>query len=316
MIDLGSGKGYLSTHLSLQHGLPVIGIDSQPHNTSGATRRAEKLGRQWNSLVKFEEKKSQKVEVSKTSLEVEASKEKDGFHYEPYDCSVHKATVQTGIDIISDSKSELRDDTCELMCDYLQGQDRSSNSRISHPQATGETSKADQKAEFLDENQIRKSKPAESFVKSQADRSKLLNQRVCFNENHTDSDRSKCARNYIAITTFVSPDTKLTDLVKKSAECLCPDKACENMTLRSLLTGLHTCGSLAPSMLRLFIQDDAVRALCGVGCCYQLMQERFLDESGYWQGPHCGMQGSRLSCREMRNRFSFLVCLCACFHVI
>ncbi|KAK7471576.1 hypothetical protein BaRGS_00035804, partial [Batillaria attramentaria] len=32
-------------------------------------------------------------------------------------------------------------------------------------------------------------------------------------------------------------------------------------------------------MLRIFTEDESVKAICGVGCCYQLMEERFADES-------------------------------------
>lgn len=43
MIDVGSGKGYLSSFLSLQYGLRVYGIDSSSTNTHGAQERNRKL---------------------------------------------------------------------------------------------------------------------------------------------------------------------------------------------------------------------------------------------------------------------------------
>jgi 2-polyprenyl-3-methyl-5-hydroxy-6-metoxy-1,4-benzoquinol methylase len=51
MVDIGSGKGYLSSHLSLRHGLQVLGIDASKTNTDGATGRDLRLGKQWNGLV-------------------------------------------------------------------------------------------------------------------------------------------------------------------------------------------------------------------------------------------------------------------------
>lgn len=51
IVDMGSGKGYLSTQLVYQHNLCVVGVDAQTINTKGAQRRAIKLGRQWNALV-------------------------------------------------------------------------------------------------------------------------------------------------------------------------------------------------------------------------------------------------------------------------
>lgn len=43
MIDVGSGKGYLSSFLSLQYGLHVYAIDSSSSNTHGAQERNRKL---------------------------------------------------------------------------------------------------------------------------------------------------------------------------------------------------------------------------------------------------------------------------------
>lgn len=43
VIDVGSGKGYLSSFLSLQYGLRVYGIDSSTTNTHGAQERNRKL---------------------------------------------------------------------------------------------------------------------------------------------------------------------------------------------------------------------------------------------------------------------------------
>jgi len=41
-----------------------------------------------------------------------------------------------------------------------------------------------------------------------------------------------------------------------------------------MLIGLHTCGDLAPSVLRAFAQLRNIKALCAVGCCYNLLSER------------------------------------------
>lgn len=43
IVDAGDGKGYLSSRLALEYQLPVLGIDSSKINTSGATKRSEKL---------------------------------------------------------------------------------------------------------------------------------------------------------------------------------------------------------------------------------------------------------------------------------
>ncbi|OBS79926.1 hypothetical protein A6R68_21873, partial [Neotoma lepida] len=48
IIDVGSGKGYLSSFLSLKYGLNVYGIDSSNTNTHGAKERNRKLKKHWN----------------------------------------------------------------------------------------------------------------------------------------------------------------------------------------------------------------------------------------------------------------------------
>ncbi len=62
MLDVGSGKGYLSQHLALCHGLTVVGVDSQLGNTASARKRNRKVGvlyeshrlivgKEWNGLA-------------------------------------------------------------------------------------------------------------------------------------------------------------------------------------------------------------------------------------------------------------------------
>lgn len=43
IMDLGSGKGYLSSSLVLQYGLNVLAMDSSPVNTTSALTRNTKL---------------------------------------------------------------------------------------------------------------------------------------------------------------------------------------------------------------------------------------------------------------------------------
>ncbi|XP_065525718.1 probable methyltransferase-like protein 25 isoform X2 [Lathamus discolor] len=49
VIDIGSGKGYLSSFLSMQYNLKVYGIDSSNINTNGAHERNRKLKKHWRA---------------------------------------------------------------------------------------------------------------------------------------------------------------------------------------------------------------------------------------------------------------------------
>ena len=58
ILDLGSGKGYLSQHLALQYGLNVIGVDSSHSNTQNAAKRNGRLLKAWKGLArKFQREK-------------------------------------------------------------------------------------------------------------------------------------------------------------------------------------------------------------------------------------------------------------------
>ncbi|KAJ9584028.1 hypothetical protein L9F63_021632 [Diploptera punctata] len=52
IVDVGGGKGYLSSFLSLYHGLRVLGVDSSQVNTHGAIKRTRKLERVWTGLCR------------------------------------------------------------------------------------------------------------------------------------------------------------------------------------------------------------------------------------------------------------------------
>lgn len=79
---------------------------------------------------------------------------------------------------------------------------------------------------------------------------------------------------------------------------------------RDLLIGLHTCGDLAPSMLRMFAASKQLGALINVGCCYNLMtvptavdaaeEEKNSSISGYPMSEICTAELPSLI-RDVRN---------------
>ena len=125
-------------------------------------------------------------------------------------------------------------------------------------------------------------------------------------------DKTVSSPSCISITEFVTPDTDLRELVKthfstsmtrqdkgttrvddkrelemhsvnsKQCNTNALDPYCNESHVSSrdepgvLITGLHTCGNLAPSMLRLFIHcEESARVICNVGCCYHHLDEEF-----------------------------------------
>lgn len=63
-----------------------------------------------------------------------------------------------------------------------------------------------------------------------------------------------------------------------------------------MLAGLHTCGNLAASSIRLFVENPDIRCLVNVGCCYNLITEEF-DTHPLWleESPGPGEIGFPMS---------------------
>lgn len=52
LVDVGDGKGYLSSMLALHHKIKVLGIDSSITNTKNAVKRVQKLQKVWHGITK------------------------------------------------------------------------------------------------------------------------------------------------------------------------------------------------------------------------------------------------------------------------
>jgi len=146
IIDVGDGKGYLSSRLSLEFKLKVLGIDGNQQNTQEAQRRNKLLAKQWKALVTKEAKKKN----------IEAPDFAD-------------VTIETDL--------------------------------------------------------------------------------------------------YKTTSKMVFADTDLKQLATEKF----PDEDVNDICL----VGLHTCGNLAPNSLKQFVNNDDIKLLCNVGCCYHHLFEEF-----------------------------------------
>lgn len=77
--------------------------------------------------------------------------------------------------------------------------------------------------------------------------------------------------NYKTTTHYITPQTdfiKLFDQYFPNASAI-----------GFCLSGLHTCGNLASSCLKIFVENRDIEVLCNIGCCYHLLEEEFcVDE--------------------------------------
>lgn len=78
---------------------------------------------------------------------------------------------------------------------------------------------------------------------------------------------------YLPTAAFVDNDTNIMQLLSKEI-----DVSNLNGKLQVLVTGLHTCGNLCPTILRFFSGNPAASVLCNVACCYHLLEEEEEEE--------------------------------------
>lgn len=71
---------------------------------------------------------------------------------------------------------------------------------------------------------------------------------------------------YKQTTRFITESTNLNEIIGESF----PGTDISKFGL----VGLHTCGDLAPSSLRIYHSNQHVKTLCNVGCCYHLLTEK------------------------------------------
>ncbi|XP_023707737.1 methyltransferase-like protein 25 isoform X2 [Cryptotermes secundus] len=85
--------------------------------------------------------------------------------------------------------------------------------------------------------------------------------------------QSESSALYKQVTMFVTQQTDLCSLVKDHFN----SDRCEHLSI----TGLHTCGDLAPACLRIFANKEECGSVSNVGCCYHLMEEEYV-RSPFW----------------------------------
>ncbi|XP_028255928.1 putative methyltransferase-like protein 25 isoform X2 [Parambassis ranga] len=237
VIDVGSGKGYLSSFLSLQYGLRVYGIDSSSTNTHGAQERNRKL-------KKFSRAYQKHTKATRTQAEARHSPEEELAAIKPhlnedkdvlYETGVEERvlTGSSDVDPVGERLSEDNPETEEpflsaLSVDVMQP----TSSRVPPSQLSDEERERRKR-----ENLERKS------------------------QNRPNSTSTV----FSPLTSYVTPETELRDLIDELED--------------AVMVGLHTCGDLAPSTLRMFVAKPELTAVCSVGCCYHLLSEEF-DPAG------------------------------------
>nr|XP_033807715.1 methyltransferase-like protein 25 [Geotrypetes seraphini] len=249
VIDLGSGKGYLSSFLSLHYDLKVYGIDSSSINTSGATERNRKLKKYWKAYQSHGRGPVSEMEKERTAQK--------------------NMTCQETVVALSTNSSPCQNPV------FMSGSALETNV---HPVVSAPT--GTDKETCLHQPESEEEEPSQhafSFLKILPTNvveidslSKSIRQReLCGEEKEkrkavnieAKANRLNESNVYSPLTSYITAKTELHDIVTDLED--------------SVLVGLHTCGDLAPTTLRLFATKPEIKAVCSVGCCYHLISEEF-----------------------------------------
>ncbi|XP_065807168.1 methyltransferase-like protein 25 isoform X1 [Labrus bergylta] len=238
VIDVGSGKGYLSSFLSLQYGLRVYGIDSSSTNTHGAQERNRKL-------KKFSRVYQKHSKAARTRGEVSKSPQEDVIKI--------RAGVkgEDGGGTVTKEEEEEEEEEVSISCPDIS----SAVERHSEPQS--ETDELFLSALSVDLVRTTPTRvPPTQLSDEERERRKRENlERKA--KNRTDSSVTV----FSPLTSYVTAETELRELIDELED--------------AVMVGLHTCGDLAPSTLRMFVAKAELAAVCSVGCCYHLLSEEF-----------------------------------------
>ncbi|XP_071761807.2 putative methyltransferase-like protein 25 [Centroberyx gerrardi] len=246
VIDVGSGKGYLCSFLSLQYGLRVYGIDSSSTNTHGAQERNRKLKKFSRAYQR------QKAARARREAALSARDESDE-NIEPGrngdDGIFYAAEEETVPQREEEEEEEEEERSLGLI----------SLSEVS-PTADG-SSDPDREEVFLSALSVDAIEAASPRIPpgrlsaEERERRKRENlERKARSRPGTDP-----AALFSPLTSYVTAETELRELIGELED--------------AVMVGLHTCGDLAPSTLRMFVAKRELASVCSVGCCYHLLSE-------------------------------------------
>ncbi|XP_048214645.1 probable methyltransferase-like protein 25 isoform X2 [Perognathus longimembris pacificus] len=283
VIDLGSGKGYLSSFLSLKYGLKVYGVDSSNTNTHGAKERNRKLKKHWKhyhtqSRIDVNELALRMTKERKVKTEIKHKVDIE----EVFDSSPRNQEMIATSDILTDYSSSVISNFRKQM-ENLQVQPHEE-----------ENLSFENDFPLIDLLPINAIEPNSSLQIPNREMSEAHKAR----RKMTSKSNEPCI--YSPLTSFITADSELHDIIKDLEDCL--------------MVGLHTCGDLAPNTLRIFTSKSEVKGVCSVGCCYHLLSEEFEDQpkecpQEKWGFPMCSYLKEERWCCGRNARMSACLAL-------
>ncbi|KAM9467492.1 putative methyltransferase-like protein 25 isoform 2-T2 [Clarias gariepinus] len=272
VIDVGSGKGYLCSFLSLQYSLQVFGIDCSSTNTRGAKERNRKLKRfsrayqkhsqaSPNQEVPNKETRDRKEDVDERQERMQSHQIIRPSQEREEENNVNESETKNHVTV------GRSNDIDEMQCSTSPDLRMDSLSALSIPREL-ESASADLEDPFftvLAPDIVERASPRvppNQLSEEERERRKRENLERKAREGKGISDTKNL---YSPLTSYVTAETELRTLITEL----------EN----AVLVGLHTCGDLAPSTLRMFRAKQELQAVCSVGCCYHLLSEEFDEDA-------------------------------------
>ncbi|XP_075967473.1 putative methyltransferase-like protein 25 [Anarhichas minor] len=265
VIDVGSGKGYLSSFLSLQYRLRVYGIDSSSTNTHGAQERNRKM-------KKFSRAYQKHNKAVMSQGEATLSPQEELVDVKPGLDGDDDVVYGDGVGTVSQEEEVLIG-----LSDVNPAVERHSESN------------PDTEELFLSALSVDVIQPASPRVPSSQLSAEERERRKRENLERKAQNRSGGGSGMFSpLTSYVTAETELRELINELED--------------AVMVGLHTCGDLGPSTLRMFAAKPELAAVCSVGCCYHLLSEEFEPAAG--QECSRGVCGFPLS-QYLRDRSWF-----------
>ncbi|XP_071622062.1 probable methyltransferase-like protein 25 isoform X2 [Heliangelus exortis] len=271
VIDIGSGKGYLSSFLSMQYNLKVYGIDSSITNTNGALERSRKLKKHWRAYQTRGRTnlKNQRLEKAnerplESEIKCKAVDEKP-LNNDSSLQSLDQAPIQDSVPSCGLTEIVVSE-TSKLTEVALVAQTQSEDSKLSE--------------EVLATLDVLPVDAVEVFSSSQRNCGELCEEEKA--QRRMASLKAKAKKSsesnlYFPLTSCITAETELSDIITDLEDCV--------------MVGLHTCGNLAANTLRIFTAKPEIKAVCSVGCCYHLLSEEFENQEAcpeeVWGFPMC-----------------------------
>ena len=304
ILDLGSGKGYLSQYLALQYGLKVIGVDSSDSNTQNAFKRNERLLKAWQGLAK--KSKNDKVEHisdnipggTKTSTQgiLDSSSKQTCCRYTSCsynggsECDSIKSHSLRQNSVDSDSKDYLYTSQGKVFGETGKLLSSHSKQLLNHGKpllkddfTALSCQSSDQNS--LDEFSSSPSQQCDKVVQNKRTYGRCVPEDTCCcktlqtgHEANASISNSQTAttNSFLPVTGFVDQSFLANGELRKLFDQLSlSDEDCFSETNGMFLVGLHSCGDLVPVALRIFVSQPSVKLICIVGCCYHLVSQEF-----------------------------------------